>query len=376
VAGATQPDPDELAIATAGLTKRFGGRVAVDGLDLAVPAGSVCGFVGPNGAGKTTTIRMLLGLVRPTDGTGTVLGVPLAEHRRYLPRVGALIEGPTFYPTLSGRENLAVLAHLGGIRADRIDTVLRRVGLFPRRHDPARTYSLGMRQRLGIAAALLVDPALLILDEPTNGLDPHGIAEIRALLGSFASEGRTVFVSSHLLSEIEQVCEFLVVIESGKLVFQGSVASLLTSRSAELVAQAETPADTRRLLALARGSGFEARIVHHRWGDVVELDTNRSSAASISRMAAGAGITLVHLAERPVSLEEAFFAITGKIAGEDTLACDAEDTEQCADAILDADAIVGTDAIVGAGEPAPPAAGQHERQGSDTSARSTERAVR
>lgn len=317
-------DHGELAIATTGLTKRFGKRLAVDGLDLAVPAGSVCGFVGPNGAGKTTTIRMLLGMIRPTAGTGAVLGVPLSDHRRYLSQVGALIEGPTFYPALTGNENLAVLARLAGIGAHRIEAVLRRVSLYPRRHDPVRTYSLGMRQRLGIAAALLVDPALMILDEPTNGLDPHGIAEIRTLLGSFADEGRTVFVSSHLLGEIEQICEFLVVIESGSLVFQGSVANLLLSRRAELIAQAETPADTRRLHRLVCQSGFAAQVVHHRWGEVVEVDTDRTSAASINRIAIGAGITLVHLAERPISLEEAFFAITGKIAGEDTLACDAD----------------------------------------------------
>jgi ABC-2 type transport system ATP-binding protein len=311
---------EKLAIATSGLTKRFGHRIAVDGLDLAVPAGAICGFVGPNGAGKTTTIRMLLGLVRPTAGSGTVLGVALGDHRRYLPRVGALIEGPTFYPSLSGRENLAVLARLGGLAASRIDAVLSRVGLSDRAGDALRTYSLGMRQRLGIAAALLPDPALLILDEPTNGLDPHGIAEIRCLLTSFVDEGRTVFVSSHLLSEIEQVCQFLVVIEDGRLVFQGSVHALLASRRAQLLACPEDPLDAEKLLAVVVRAGHEARIVHHRTGPVVEVDAERCWAAGLNRLAMEAGITLVHLAERPVSLEEAFFAITGRIAGEDVLA--------------------------------------------------------
>ena len=220
---------DAHAVVTRGLTKRFGKRLAVDGLDLLIPAGSITGFVGQNGAGKTTTIRMLLGLIRPSAGTGTVLGHPLGHAREY-PRVGrALIEGPTFYPTLSGRENLLVLARLGGIVNRRVDEVLERVGLGPRALDPFRTYSLGMRQRLGIGAVLLPKPELLVLDEPTNGLDPHGIAEIRAMLRSFADEGMTVFVSSHLLAEIQQICEHLVVIDAGRLLFQGGVAELLAA---------------------------------------------------------------------------------------------------------------------------------------------------
>src|SRR5579862_612460 len=177
-----EPPSSSLAVSTAGLTKRFGDRTVVDGVNLAIPRGSVCGFVGPNGAGKTTTIRMLLGLIRPTSGTGTVLGRPLTDPASYLDRVGALIESPAFYPNLSGRANLVALARLGRVDTARVDGVVARVGLAGRAADLYRTYSLGMKQRLGIAASLLVEPTLLILDEPANGLDPAGIVEIRHLM--------------------------------------------------------------------------------------------------------------------------------------------------------------------------------------------------
>src|ERR1700716_3191209 len=205
------------AVLTTGLTKRFGDRVVVDDVALAIPEGSVCGFVGPNGAGKTTTIRMLLGLIRPTEGTGMVLGEPLTNPAGYLPRVGALVEAPAFYPTLSGRANLLVLARLGGIDAGQVDPALERVGLAERSGDAFKRYSLGMKQRLGIAAALLGTPSLLVLDEPANGRDPAGIVEVRRLMRSFADEGITVFVSSHLLGEIEHICDHLLMIQQGKL---------------------------------------------------------------------------------------------------------------------------------------------------------------
>lgn len=307
--------PSEHAIEAVGLTKRYGRRTAVDGLDLQVPAGSISGFVGPNGAGKTTTIRMLLGLAKPTSGGARVLGVPLEQHKEYLNRVGALIDGPTFYPTLSGRENLAVLAKLSGIPARRIDEVLQRVGLESRSKDPFRTYSLGMRQRLGIAAALLPDPALMILDEPTNGLDPHGIAEIRSLLKSFAAEGRTVFVSSHLLSEIQQICQHLIVIEHGRLVFQGDVEALLASLSPVLLVRTEHPKDSEALLSLVAQQGRKARIIEPkgiRGMQTIEIEAESSWAAELNREAMNAGITLSYIAQRDTTLEEAFFSITGK----------------------------------------------------------------
>jgi ABC-2 type transport system ATP-binding protein len=310
-------EPESYAVVTRGLTKRFGQRLAVHGLDLRIPAGSITGFVGPNGAGKTTTIRMLLGLIRPTAGTGTVLGHPLGHARTYLSRVGALIEGPTFYPALSGRENLMVLARLGGLSKKRVDTVLCRVGLGARGSDPFRTYSLGMRQRLGIAAALLPAPDLLVLDEPTNGLDPHGIAEIRAMMRSFADDGMTVFVSSHLLAEIQQICEHLVVIESGRLLFQGGVDELLTARAPELVVRTEKPEDARRLQVLLSAKGLSAVIVGVGESTTLEISADCSFAADLNRLAMTNGIALVHLSERRSTLEEAFFEITRASSGAD-----------------------------------------------------------
>jgi ABC-2 type transport system ATP-binding protein len=215
------------AISTRGLTKRYGARTVVDHLDLDVPAGVVAGFIGPNGAGKTTTLRMLLGLVRPDAGTGSVNGVPLTRPAGYLPRVGALIESPAFYPGLSGTRNLAVQATLGGHDPAGIPALLERVGLAARGADPYQSYSLGMRQRLGIAAALLGDPALVVLDEPTNGLDPAGIREMRGIVRSINQDGRTVLVSSHLLAEVEQVCDWLIVIGEGRRLFQGPIQELL-----------------------------------------------------------------------------------------------------------------------------------------------------
>lgn len=226
------------ALATAGLTKRFGTQTAVDGIDLDVPAGAVYGFLGPNGSGKTTTIRMALGLVRPTAGTVTLLGRPMpGDLREVLPRVGALVEGPAFHPYLSGRANLARLdaadrlADPRTARA-RIDRALDRVGLLHAAGKRYRAYSLGMRQRLGIAAALLVPREMLVLDEPTNGLDPQGTREVRQLIASLGEEGVTILVSSHLLSEVEQICTHVGVMRTGRLVAQGAIDELRAARQA------------------------------------------------------------------------------------------------------------------------------------------------
>ena len=235
---------------TTGLTKRFADRTVVDRLDLVIPAGSVCGFVGPNGAGKTTTIRILLGLIRPSEGTGTILGGDLASPASYLSKVGALIESPAFYPQLSGEDNLLALARIGRISSTTIAPALDRVGLTERAGDRYRTYSLGMKQRLGIAAALLTGPSLLILDEPTNGLDPAGIVEMRSLVRSLANEGITIFVSSHLLSEIEHICDHLVMIRNGQSVFQGSVEGLRGSQRSDLVLRPHDPAHLDKLAHL------------------------------------------------------------------------------------------------------------------------------
>ncbi len=310
----------ELAVRTRALTKRYGDRTVVDSLDLAVPQGVVCGFVGPNGAGKTTTIRMLLGLVRPTAGNGTVLGEPLAHPTRYLPRVGALIEGPAFTPALSGADNLAVLARAGGLPLARIPEVLARVGLADRGRDAYRAYSLGMKQRLGIAAALLPRPRLLVLDEPTNGLDPAGIAQMRELIASFRDEGMTVVVSSHLLAEIEQVADHLVLIRAGRLAFSGPVQDLVRSRpphlllaapdagSAELVADIAAALD---VAAVADGVRVQVEL------PLTISDPDAAAlAADLNRRAHAAGVVLAGLELRRPTLEEAFLELTGPASGD------------------------------------------------------------
>jgi len=298
-----------LAVTTTGLTKRFGDRVVVDDVALAIPAGSVCGFVGPNGAGKTTTIRMLLGLVRPTAGSGTILGGSLTEPATYLHKVGALIEAPAFYPQLSGRENLEVLARLGRLPRTAVDPVLERSGLLARAGDRYRSYSLGMKQRLGIAAAMLAGPELLILDEPTNGLDPAGIVEMRSLIRSFAGDGITVLVSSHLISEIEQICDYVVMIRAGRLVHQGSVDILRATQQAEFVIAPEHDGDRDLLAGLLGQAG--CTVAPGDGAGVLVVQESGLGAAGLNRLAAQNGITLRQLAERTRSLERAFFALTG-----------------------------------------------------------------
>ncbi len=217
-------------VQTEGLTKKYGKIVAVDNLSLTVPRGHVFGLLGPNGSGKTTTMGMLLGLTRPTSGSFRLFGAH-TRHQEALRRVGAIVETPTFYPYLSGRQNLAYFQGiLGRGTSQELDDLLERVGLADRGNDRFHTYSLGMKQRLGLAYALLGDPELLFLDEPTNGMDPAGMAEIRELIRSLGTEDRTVFLSSHLLNEVEQVCDSVVILSKGKLIAQGSVADLLKGR--------------------------------------------------------------------------------------------------------------------------------------------------
>ena len=300
------------AIAVHGLTKRYGGRLAVDGLNLQVPTGVVAGCVGPNGAGKTTTMAMLLGLVRPTSGTGTVLGHELSEPSAYLHRVGALIEGPAFYPALTGRQNLTVLAIVGGHDRARIPELLELVGLASRGDDRVGRYSLGMKQRLGIAAALLGDPQVLILDEPANGLDPAGIREMRDLIGRLARADRTVFVSSHVLAEVEQVCNWLVMIDHGRLVFEGPASELLDHAVSHLAMVPERPPDLARLhqLLTARGHRVEAdddELVV----DVGDDDPRRLGAAA-NRAAFEAGLVLAELRPVRTNLEDRYLSmVTG-----------------------------------------------------------------
>jgi ABC-2 type transport system ATP-binding protein len=299
------------ALVTEGLTKRYGGRVAVDSLTLEVPAGVVAGFIGPNGAGKTTTMAMLLGLVAPTAGSATVLGSSISDPAAYLGRVGALIETPAFWPGLTGIENLRVLATLSGHDPRRIPEVLDLVGLGGRGGDRFGQYSLGMKQRLGIAAALLGDPELLVLDEPTNGLDPAGINEIRQFILELADGDRTVLVSSHILSELEHVANWLVVINDGSLLYQGRAEGFLGRVPTMIALAPEHPGDLPRLAALVRADGHEP---HHDDVEVtvpVDEDEARSVAAALNRAAVARGIVLAELHTRRPSLESQYLAAIG-----------------------------------------------------------------
>jgi len=289
-----------------GLTKRYGSFTAVDGLTIDVPRGGVVGFVGPNGAGKTTTIRMLLGLIRPSAGTGSVLGHSVTRPRDYLGRVGAIIEAPAFYPQLSGRRNLEVLATLGGTGADRIDALLQQVGLKEWAGKPFKSYSLGMKQRLGIAAALLPDPDLLVLDEPTNGLDPSGIREIRGLLRSLGDAGKTVFVSSHLLAEIQRVCDHIIILSKGRLLYQGTVEGLLASQHG-LVVAAQDPRRGAQLVRLATAAGYRCEPL----GDSLLVHAPADQAGPFNTRAMQAGIVLRELRVRELDLEDKVIGMTG-----------------------------------------------------------------
>jgi ABC-2 type transport system ATP-binding protein len=296
-----------LAISASDLSKKYDSGMAVAHANFEVPRGTICGFVGPNGAGKTTTIRMLLGLISPTGGSAQILGASIEHPEKYLPRVGAMIEGPAFYPALSGAENLRVLATLGGFPQERVEELLGKVGLAERGGSKYKTYSLGMKQRLGIAAALLPNPELLILDEPTNGLDPEGIQEIRQLLRSLADSGTTVFVSSHLLSELELISEYLVMLRKGEVVFAGPIQDLFLKQQPFILAQGTTPADLEKILSIAKADGHQGTI---RDG-VAHIEGPQEWAGVLNKKAFEAGITLTQLAPQLPNLEETFFEMTG-----------------------------------------------------------------
>ncbi|HKF75349.1 MAG TPA: ABC transporter ATP-binding protein [Candidatus Dormibacteraeota bacterium] len=294
----------EIVIEARGLTKHYGGGiVAVSNLDLAVRRGEVYGFLGPNGAGKTTTLRVLVGLIRPTAGTALVLGQrPGAEAA--LARVGSLVESPAFYPYLSGRDNLRVVARYCGVPESRAAAVLEEVGLTSRARDRFGTYSLGMRQRLGVAAALLKEPEVLILDEPSNGLDPQGMVEIRELVRSVGRGARTVLLSSHLLGEVEQVCDRVGVIQAGRLVAEGTMDELRGRGG--LVLRAAPPDRARALLADLVG----ADAISEREGAFV-LRTGPERAAEINARLVLAGLDVSEVRPEERSLEQVFLQLTG-----------------------------------------------------------------
>lgn len=297
------------AVVVNGLTKRYGDRVAVDSMTFSIPPGTIAGLIGPNGAGKTTLMAMLLGLVRPSAGSAQVLGCPISRPRQYLSRVGALIETPAFQPGVSGAENLKSLAILGGHSQKPIPDLLELVGLAGRENNRYGSYSLGMKQRLGIAASLLGEPELVILDEPTNGLDPAGMQDIRRIIGHIAAEGRTVVVSSHLLSELEHVCDWLVVLDHGGLTYLGTPSELPGAEDL-LVLAPEHPNRLEDLVTLVKScTDLEARL---RDSDVVvELPPQSSPstlALEINRRAHQTGMVLSELHYERADLETRYLS--------------------------------------------------------------------
>jgi ABC-2 type transport system ATP-binding protein len=307
-------------IRTQGLTKRFGGQLAVDGLDLTVPRGSVFGFLGPNGSGKTTTIRMLMGLIAPSAGVATVLGESMPQSAaRVLPRVGALIEGPALYGFLTGRDNLVRFDAADPTsdprtRSARVAGALERVGLSAAAGKKARAYSLGMKQRLGLASALLRPRELLVLDEPTNGLDPQGMREIRALVREVAAEGTTVFLSSHLLDEIEQVCTHAAVMSRGRLLVQGTVAELAARAQGRLVVRTADTEQAAKVLAEHRVTGIQV-LDGQVEGDpsgVVPVGAADESLPELCAALVAAGVRVRGFGLERGTLEDAFVALTGE----------------------------------------------------------------
>jgi ABC-2 type transport system ATP-binding protein len=288
------------------LVKRYdkSARAAVDHVDLTVRAGEIYGFLGPNGAGKTTTLRMLLGLVRPTSGTASVLGEP-AGSPSALASTGSMIEGPAFYPYLSGRDNLRVVARLAGVPADRIGPALRTVDLADRAGDRFSAYSLGMKQRLGVAAALLKDPELVVLDEPTNGLDPAGMRDMRALVVELGRQGRTVILSSHLMAEVQEICDRVAVIADGRVVAEATVGDLRGGTSLLVAAH-----PTDRATSVLRDLAVVDRV--RRDGPDLRIDVDPRHTATVVRALVTSGVDITQVRRDERQLEDVFFEITGQ----------------------------------------------------------------
>ncbi|MFI5706836.1 ABC transporter ATP-binding protein [Kribbella sp. NPDC051620] len=289
-------------VEVSGLTKRYGDTLAVDGVDLTVLPGEVYGFLGPNGAGKTTTLRILTGLISPTSGTVRVLGgTPGQAH--VLARTGSMIESPAFYPYLSGLDNLRVLAEYADVPRSRITEVLALVDLADRARDRFSTYSLGMKQRLGVAAALLKDPELVILDEPTNGLDPAGMRDMRRLIRELGADGRTVLLSSHLLGEVQQICDRVGIISEGRMVAEHTVDELRTEQ--ELIIRATPRESARSLLTEALGAAAV-----HLYDETLRVKVAPDRAAEVNRLLVSAGIAVSELHSTERALEDVFFELT------------------------------------------------------------------
>ncbi len=311
-ADASQARPGEVVLSIRNLSKLYGKRLAVDNLSLDVRRGEIFGFLGPNGAGKTTTIRMMLGLIAPTGGSVDILGKDITFYRaEILPRVGALVETPALYLYLSGRDNLrAVGSALGGVSRARIDDVLELVSLQNRQKDRVRTYSLGMKQRLGVAMALLQDPDVLVLDEPANGLDPAGIVEMRDLMHRLSAEGKTVFISSHLLPEVQQICTKVAIINLGKLVTESTVEELTSGRG-EFVVTLERAQDALAVLR-AQDWGRDARL-NEQGALITPAPANRGRELNLFLVKAGFAPDTISQATQ--DLEEVFLRLTNGSTG-------------------------------------------------------------
>jgi ABC-type multidrug transport system ATPase subunit len=297
---------DELVVQTKDLTKRYGdadsGRLAVDRVSMTVRRGEVYGFLGPNGAGKTTTLRMVLGLIRPTAGSATVLGRPAGEPATTA-RIGALVEGPGFYPYLSGRDNLRTMARYRGMPDAVVDHALARGDLADRGQDKFKSYSLGMKQRLGVAAALMGDPDVIVLDEPTNGLDPAGMADMRTLILDLAKGGQTVLLSSHLLAEVEEICDRVGVIARGQLLVESTVSALRGGRRLRVVA---SPVDQALAIAMRLAGEDAVRLE----GDAVLLDVPAERTPEIVRALVTEGLDVHEATVTERTLEDVFFEMT------------------------------------------------------------------
>ena len=302
------------AVETHGLTKRFKDNVAVDGVELLVPRGCAFGYLGPNGAGKTTLIRVLLGLTHADAGTMSLLGYSVPKHRdRALARMGAIVDEPRFHAHLTGRQNLQILAAAREPAArTRIEVSLERVGIAHRADDKVSKYSMGMRQRLGVAACLLGDPQLLILDEPMNGLDPAGMLEMREMIQSLVAEGRTVVLSSHLLDEVERTCDAVAIVDHGKVIRQGPIAELLAGSAFEVQIDCSTPDRAASLLAGTRW-GTDVEVAPDGLRIDLAAGTDREVVAEVNRLLVEGGVSVYRLQEIHASLESWFLEVTTRL---------------------------------------------------------------